>query len=72
MRLLKCFLKNLNFFFALKKLKKTPSKAEFWSFQKFSIIQPNSPKGRIHVQNVAYRATVYRTGGLGNKLVKGV
>ena len=23
---------------------------------------PNSPNGRIHVQNVVYRATVYRTG----------
>ena len=57
--------KNLKFkklFFGHKKLKKSLKKVAYLS--RISVVSEmlNSPNGRIHVPNVAYRATVYRTG----------
>ena len=45
-------------------MKKPPQKVAYLSrnFSHTAYILPNSPNGRIHVQNVVYRATVYRTG----------
>jgi hypothetical protein len=59
MRLLKCFLKKIEFFFALKKLL---TLAEIPSFQKFLFYCPTAQMAEVMVQNVAYRATVYITG----------
>ena len=47
-------------------MKKPPQKVAYLSrnsvVSEIFLFQPNSPNGRFMFQNVAYRATVYRTG----------
>ena len=43
-------------------MKKPPQKAEIGSFQKFSFYCPTAQMAEDIFQNVAYRATLYRTG----------
>jgi len=53
LQLLKCILKNLDHFFALKKLKKPPQKVAYISrnsvVSEISLLLLNSPNGRSHV-----------------------
>ena len=57
-------------FFALKKLKKPPQKVAYLSsisvVSEISLYCPTAQMAEVMVQNVAYRATVYRTGFLTN------
>ena len=67
MRLLKCFLKkNFKFFFAIKNLKNTLKssilKQNFGRFRNFPWYSPTAQMAEFMLQNVAYRATVCRTG----------
>ena len=50
-------------------MKKPPQKAEIPSFQKFSFSSPTAQKADFMLQNVAYRATVYRTGYLDSSIL---
>jgi hypothetical protein len=56
---------------ALQKVEKTTSKSclESPSFQKFLFYCPTAQMAEVMVQNVAYRATVYRTGILAQTFV---
>ena len=66
MRLLKCFLKKLNFFFALKKLKKPPQKVAYLSRNSvvseiFHLLPNECPTvqmAEFMFQNVVYRAII--------------
>ena len=63
----KMFFKKFKFFFSLKKLKKHLKKlltsAEIPSFQNFFFHCPTAQMAEFMFPNVAYRGTVYRTGG---------
>ena len=63
---IKYLLKNRNVFLLTKSrknhLKKLLTLAEIPSFQKFLFYCPTAQMAEVMVQNVAYRATVYRTG----------
>ena len=65
------FLKKFKIFFLPSKswknhLKKLLTLAEIPSFQKFFITAQTAKMAEVMVQNVAYRATVYGTGGQTN------